>query len=519
MIELTKWWQTVREQFADEWLVLGKGPTLADYQPERDSRPTIGLNHVVRKYNVDIAHVIDVDVISACENILVDQCRYLLMPLIPNVNCQPGVRPLEQYFEILPVLKTLSDLDRLVWYWLITPYHQELKPDANSPGIRAINFSAEAVLNILGELGVGKVRSYGIDGGRSYAAQFQRLAERTLLANGLSDFDSQFVEMRKTAQRFRIDYQPMTEPMKVFVGTDDSQMVAAKALEYSIHKHASRSVEVIHMLNLDYPELTNPSIRPGTNFSFARFKIPELAGYSGRALYCDADMQVFGDVAELWDIPFGDQTVLCTRQDNIPDVWKDNPAFAPGRQMSVMLLDCSRLDWNIDTIIDGLNRERYTYKELMTELCIVPPEQIRDGMSPAWNCLEHFEEGNSKLVHYTNVPTQPWKVDSNPLGDLWMDGFRDAVQNGIVTLDLLISGVLSGHIREELLQEARTLLPEEECGSDMRLEAARSQLWDALEIISQQKIEIDNLTERLKPVTRTSRLIKYLKKLTGNSSN
>ncbi len=46
--------------------------------------------------------------------------------------------------------------------------------------------------------------------------------------------------------------------------------------------------------------------RGRTGFSFSRFQIPKLAGYKGRALYLDADMQVFGDIAELWDIPFDD---------------------------------------------------------------------------------------------------------------------------------------------------------------------------------------------------------------------
>ena len=46
--------------------------------------------------------------------------------------------------------------------------------------------------------------------------------------------------------------------------------------------------------------------------------IPERCGYRGRALYLDADMVVFGDVAELADLPFGDHAVLCSARPSRP---------------------------------------------------------------------------------------------------------------------------------------------------------------------------------------------------------
>src|SRR5262245_39672731 len=130
------------------------------------------------------------------------------------------------------------------------------------------------------------------------------------------------------------------EPMRIFVGTDESQMVACRVLEHSIRKHTSRPVEVVPMLNVPVPTPRDPANRPRTGFSFSRFLIPKLCGYKGRALYLDADMQVFADVAELFDAPFGNHKVLCTNQPYVPDAWKGNGYFHPGRQMSVMMLDC-----------------------------------------------------------------------------------------------------------------------------------------------------------------------------------
>ena len=97
--------------------------------------------------------------------------------------------------------------------------------------------------------------------------------------------------------------------------------------------------------------------RPRTGFSFCRLTIPERCGYRGRALYLDADMLVFADLAELWQIPFGEQSVLCTWQSEPPPDWRDNPAFHTGRHYAVMLLDCDRLPWHIEEIIRGLDED------------------------------------------------------------------------------------------------------------------------------------------------------------------
>ena len=88
-------------------------------------------------------------------------------------------------------------------------------------------------------------------------------------------------------------------------------------------------------------------------------------------MYLDADMLVFGDVAELASIPFDGAKVLCSYQRVLPELWKDKPGFEAGRNMAVMLLDCSRLDWDAAKIVAGLDEGRYTYEELVYELCIV----------------------------------------------------------------------------------------------------------------------------------------------------
>jgi len=241
------------------------------------------------------------------------------------------------------------------------------------------------------------------------------------------------------------------EPMHVFVGTDETQYIATKVLEYSFKKHASGPV-IVHPMTADgIPMPREKKNKPRTGFSFCRFTIPERMGFKDRALYVDADMLVFADLAELWNISFGDQKVLCTFQREAPDAWKKNAFFHVGRQFSVMLLDCSRLPWRIGDIVQGLDEGRYTYPQLMFELCLVQPHEIEDRIPPEWNHLERLEPGVTKLLHYTVVPTQPWKHRANPNGAIWDQYLGEAVEAGAVTAKDLEIGVAKGHLHPDLL--------------------------------------------------------------------
>lgn len=244
----------------------------------------------------------------------------------------------------------------------------------------------------------------------------------------------------------------MSEPMRIYCGTDESQDVATRVLEWSFRKHATGPIEFHSMKGLAIPAPRDPANRPRTAFSFFRFCIPKLAGYSGRALYVDADMQVFGDVAKLWQLPFGEQRVLCTVQPEAPPHWKNHAFFRPGRQFSVMLLDCSRLDWEIGEIVRRLDEGRLDYHGLLHDCGLVARDAIGETLPATWNHLDHCEPGATQLVHYTVVSTQPWKNDKNHLVPLWMRGFAEAVRDGALERDLVQRAVEKGHVKSRLLR-------------------------------------------------------------------
>lgn len=245
----------------------------------------------------------------------------------------------------------------------------------------------------------------------------------------------------------------MGELIRVFVGTDRSQLLAVAVLEHSILRRTDRQVQVSPLIDLDLPEPRD--IRQGsrTNFSFARFAIPELAGYAGKALYLDADMLVFRDIGELWDIPFGGAMVAI--QEEIPEhAVSHQKAGAPAKrvkQCSVMLIDCGRARWDVHEIVGGLDG-RYTYEELMYELCILPEDEVRYAVPFAWNSLEHFDS-ETRLIHYTDMDTQPWVSAQNRHGGLWMEEVRLMLDTGALTWADLKTEIDLGYFRPSLLNE------------------------------------------------------------------
>ena len=237
-------WYSVRFAADERWLILGKGPSfsrLADL--DHRSMRLLSLNHVVRERRVDVAHIIDVDVIDACGEALVENAGVVVMPWIPHANQLAGEKTLEEVAAAHPILARLDTEGRLLWYNLSTGRRRQRR---GSPLVRVRFFSAEAALNLLVEAGAREIRTLGVDGGASYSASFTDLEETTLLANQRSSFDQQFGEFARTIRLSGISFGPLDleVPARVYVGATEEQMLAVKVLEYSIRKHASLSVEV-----------------------------------------------------------------------------------------------------------------------------------------------------------------------------------------------------------------------------------------------------------------------------------
>lgn len=442
-------WRESFDPSRKDWLILGKGPSYAKFEQRYLSEYyTCSLNHVVREHPVDLAHAIDIDVVVQCADAIASNARFLILPYHPHENCVASERSIHDFVKEIPVLQALKDQGRLVWYNLATSKKQV----GTSPLIEAKNFSAEAAVDILTTCGVRTIRSLGVDGGNQYATCFDDLRATTLLANTQTSFDSQFRQIAKIIRRKGVLYAPLLKeaPIRVFVGTDKTQRLAARVLEYSIKTYASMSVDVQFMCDLPVPQPKDPANRPRTGFSFSRFLIPSLCQYRGKAIYLDADMLLFDDIAKLWDYPLNDADVLCAEQPT---------EKGRVRQTSVLLLNCSQLQWNIEEIVRGLDDNKYDYAALMQNFCIVPPERIRSHIPYEWNSLEHYEANRTHLIHYTDMPTQPWVCFDNRHGELFYEMLRDALDEGFISADELLDEIRQGHVHPKLASRMGQRLP------------------------------------------------------------
>ena len=250
----------------------------------------------------------------------------------------------------------------------------------------------------------------------------------------------------------------MSELVSVYVGADRSQLLAVKVLEHSIKRHTDLSVKVHAMVDLPVPVPKDPLNWQRTGFSFSRFCIPELAGYSGKAIYLDADMLVFSDIAELWNIPFDGAKVIIQAEPPAARQQTNQKKGAPAKrvkQCAVMLLDCDRLSWKINNIIDSLNAGGYNYEKLMYDLCILEDSEIRYAVPFCWNSMEYYQPNETALLHYTDMATQPWVYAQNEYGHLWLEEVRLMLKTGALTYAELKGEIELGHFRPSLMMALR----------------------------------------------------------------
>lgn len=244
----------------------------------------------------------------------------------------------------------------------------------------------------------------------------------------------------------------MQNPVRVFVGADRSQALAVKVLEYSIRRHSTQPIQVIPMVDLPIRAPKDVRNTQRTGFSFSRFCIPEMTCHAGKAIYLDADMLVFQDIRALWEIPFDGAKVVIQQEVKHQEVTtkKFGAPSSRRKQCAVMLLNCDRLDWKIDRIIDGFDRGEYSYEMLMYDMCLLKEEEIKYGVPFEWNSLEYYGP-DTCLIHYTDVMTQPWTSSWNRNGFLWFDAVYSMLNEGALRMEDLEQEIALGYFRPSLL--------------------------------------------------------------------
>jgi hypothetical protein len=244
--------------------------------------------------------------------------------------------------------------------------------------------------------------------------------------------------------------------VKVFIGSGEQSLLERKVLIHSLRKHTRRDLDICvfngthnalekgDAVPVPAPLPLHLKYRNLTEFSLYRYLIPELCSFQGRAIYLDSDMICLTDIGQLFDSPLDGYDFLAKRE-----------AYDEGNEkmwgLSVMLIDCARCRFDLERIFADIDQALYTYREfsqLGTNFLDRYPYWVGE-LDPDWNVFDRYDS-KTRLIHYTNLFTQPWKYHDHPFGELWFSYLRDAQNAGRVTAQDVELTILRGYARPDL---------------------------------------------------------------------
>ena len=194
-------------------------------------------------------------------------------------------------------------------------------------------------------------------------------------------------------------------PVRIFVGTEAGQFRAERIFVWSIEtvRDPTRAYEIYLMKELDGFDRR----RWLTGFTNYRFAIPTFAGGVGVAIYNDVDQIYLADPAELFDRDMKGHGFLSIAEND----------------SSVMLMDCEKMIsvWN-------LKFAQHERKKALLQKALAVTN-LWGKLGPEWNARdEEYKPGESKVLHYTALHTQPWHpfpkkyvYQESPEGLIWKE--------------------------------------------------------------------------------------------------
>jgi lipopolysaccharide biosynthesis glycosyltransferase len=192
--------------------------------------------------------------------------------------------------------------------------------------------------------------------------------------------------------------------LDIFIGFDSNEVVAYHALCQSILSKSSRSVRFapINLSSLRSVFHRKRNQLQSTEFSFSRFLVPYLSGYSGWSLFMDCDMLARADISELFELIDEKYSVMVCKHDYVP---RDEVKFLGNVQTryekknwsSLVLFNnakCKALTPEYVNTASGL--ELHQFKWLGDDAQI-------GGLPLEWNWLvgEYPYNDKAKICHFT----------------------------------------------------------------------------------------------------------------------
>lgn len=203
--------------------------------------------------------------------------------------------------------------------------------------------------------------------------------------------------------------------MKVFLGWDSREEIAYEVCKYSIESRASKPVEIIPLKQTELKNLGiyKRDIDPlsSTEFTFTRFLVPHLMGYTGWAVFADCDFIFLEDIENLFRLTNGHNYAVMVVKHNYNPTNKEKMDGKaqhnyPRKNWSSLIL------WNCDhhknklLTPDIVNRATGAYLHRFQWL----DDKDIGYITHQWNWLVGWyhepKNGKPKALHYTEGG--PW---------------------------------------------------------------------------------------------------------------
>jgi hypothetical protein len=171
--------------------------------------------------------------------------------------------------------------------------------------------------------------------------------------------------------------------IRLFIGYDPREAVVYHVCVNSVIRQASQPVAVTPLALKNLSGYVERHKDGSNQFTYSRFLVPHLMGWSGWGLYIDGDMLLRTDIAELWSLRDEGKALLCVHHDyktKLPEKYlgAKNQDYPRKNWSSVMLWNCGhpanrsltpafvqsatgaqlhRLTWLADELIGELPKE------------------------------------------------------------------------------------------------------------------------------------------------------------------
>jgi hypothetical protein len=218
--------------------------------------------------------------------------------------------------------------------------------------------------------------------------------------------------------------------LKVFIGYDEREHIAAEICKYSILKRSNlRSSDVKFLKSSEIEAFTRPpEPNQSTDFTYTRFMVPYLSGFKGYSVFCDCDFLFLDDIQEILRRVDPKAAVSVVKHPKyVPNSQKKMDGIAQhtmDRKNWASLIVFNNSNENtalltpeyINTIMPG--RRLHTFDWL-------PDSQI-GSLSLDWNVLDgYYQLDNPRAIHYTDGG--PWfeNYKQTYYSNYWWDEYNE----------------------------------------------------------------------------------------------